>query len=214
MNKYKKQAETDKYYSTKYITPTRLSTYFEVLILTLQSKPKTILEFGPGNNIVSNILKTIGFSVHTADIDKKVEPDYLVSIADEKILLKINKKYDVVIASQILEHVRYKDFLKALGNIINITPKLIITLPYTNKNSIYFDFSFRVPILGRKWLSVKYIYKKIKYKFNGEHYWEIGTKSHPLGAVKKDIKDCGWYIKRSFINPQNPYHYILYLEKK
>ncbi|MCK9378662.1 MAG: class I SAM-dependent methyltransferase [Candidatus Moranbacteria bacterium] len=177
----------------------------------MRLKPKTILELGPGNNIVTNILKTMNYDVKTLDFDNSTKPDYNLSITDEKI--DSIGTFDLIIASQVLEHIQYKDFTKALKNLSKISTNLILTLPHTTINSFTISLSLKIPTLKKITFSKKFFYKKVNHKFNGLHYWEIGKKDFPVKKISSDIQKSGWIIQAEFLNDENPFHYFFILKK-
>lgn len=210
-NKYNIQQDSSEYTKETYMTDQRWSSYSTVIRETIKLKPRTILEIGPGNFIVTEILKRMGFDVKTLDFDPDVKSDYNFSITDDQ-LGKLGR-FDLVIASQILEHVRYDDFIGALKKLSEITTHLLMTLPHTTTHSLFFSLCLKVPLFKKVMLAKKITFKKVPHRFNGLHYWEIGKKEYPLGKIKNDILKCGWRIENDFLNPENPYHYFFILRK-
>ena len=195
----------------------RWNTYEKLIKCAIQIQPSNILEIGIRNRIVSDVLEKLGFHVKTLDIDKSFNPDFLVDIKGDDIL-KIKEKFDLIIASQVFEHLEYAEFLKVLHKISSVSQKLLITLPYMHENSLFFALSIRLPLLKRKKIKLssafKYYTRKLTHSRNPEHHWEIGLKGFPLRRIKKDIKKNGWLISRHFLNIDNPYHYFFILTSK
>ena len=212
---YKVQAQSaEKYKNSSYISPRRWSSYAIQVREAMLAKPEKILEIGPGNGIVTNILKNMGFHVETLDFDSRIPVDHVGSITDEKVVEKLAEKFDLVLACQIFEHIKYEDFIKAIGILKKIAPKVIISLPHTEKNSRFFYFALKMPLIKSLTFAKKIIFKQIAYEFNGEHYWEIGTQGYALSRVIADLKTSGWCIDKHFFNPDNPYHYFFVLSQK
>jgi len=178
----------------------------------LTENPKTILEIGPGNYIVTNILSDLGFDVQTLDIDPDIAPDIVCDITNDN-LPSITNKYDLVLAAEVLEHVEYKDSIKVLKNLKTITEKLLITVPCTNEGGAFFHFSLKLP--GLSWLAFnkKFFYKPTKHVFNGQHYWELGKRKFSLNCFTRDIQNIGWSIDQSSINEKNTIHHLFLLTK-
>ncbi len=208
---------SEKYYSRKYIHMHRWSTYSKLITCVLEENSSKILEVGFGNRLVSDILEKMGFFVKVLDNDKSLNPDYYMDVRDREIL-KLKNKFDLFIASQVLEHIKYSEFLEVIYNFSLIVKYLIITLPYTNLNSHLFSFNFSFPLIKGVRLGFKSVFKiflkKPSYIPNKSHYWEIGIKNYSLHKIKKDIKRNGWIIKKNFINDNNPYHYFFILSSK
>lgn len=213
MSENKIQQDNKLYTKRNYMTVQRWSTYSRVISETMEINPKTILEIGPGNNIVTDTLRKMKYKVKTADFDKLVNPDYVIDI--EKISeLKKFGKFDLIIASQVMEHISYNSFKKVMRDLAEITNNLIITMPYTTKNSIFFSIVFKIPFFKTKIISSKIIYKKIKHEFNGLHYWEIGKIEYPFKKILGDILSSGWTVEKKYLNPEYSYHYIFSLKHK
>ncbi|MFA5210881.1 MAG: methyltransferase domain-containing protein [Patescibacteria group bacterium] len=212
-NNYKKQVNKELYFDKNYITFGRISTYCLLIknVFKLKERPVNILEIGPGNKILTNFLINCGFFVETLDFDEKINPDYVMDVNSSNFE-KVNKKYDLVIASQVFEHIRFEDFIKALEKLKTKTNKLFITLPHYSKNSISFFFAFKIPFIKYFFISKKFNFFKKHYLFNKQHYWEIGTKDTSLKKIKKEIKKTGWKIKENYINENYSYHHFFYLE--
>lgn len=204
-----------KYYTKRYINANRWTTYSEIIKLVLEIEPTNILEIGFGNRLVADILKKIGFSIKVMDNDKTLKPDLIMDVRDDS-LLKFKNEFDLVIASQILEHIPYTDYLNVLKNISYISKSLIITLPYCSNHSLYISARLNIHLFGRYRLIINKGYKTYKKKLsnnhNPKHRWEIGTQGFPLRKIKKDIKKQGWEIFKNYFNNYYPYHYIFFLK--
>lgn len=198
---------------TGYISPARWSTYNLIITEVMQLRPQSVLEIGPGPGIVTGTLRKIGFTVKTLDLDPDINPDYLLSATDNNIPSKV-EKIDLIIASEIFEHVEYEDFVQALRTWQSVTDSFILTLPDTNRNSLSFGVRLRLPILNKISFLWKVRFKKNKHEFDGEHYWEIGKKSFHVTKIRKDIRTSGWNIQNEYVNLDNPYHRFFILKKQ
>jgi hypothetical protein len=178
----------------------------------LRLKPKTILEIGPGNGLVTDVLRKIGFSVRTLDFDPGVRPDIVLDITDPQFP-ELTGKYDLVIAAEVLEHVTYGDALVVLKRLRSVAPRLLLTLPYTSDHSWLFSCLIKIPGFRRIQFTGKLFLKRIQHEFNGQHYWEIGKKHFGLRRVRSDIQASGWHIVREFTNPDNSYHHFFILQQ-
>jgi hypothetical protein len=198
------------YMNENYFTQNRWSSYYLIINEIIKLKPKSILEIGPGNLLVSDILKRMNIDLKTLDFDENIKPDYLCDIS--KFDNFPDLKFDCIIASQVFEHIEYEYYIKALQNLKKNTDCLIISLPYTSEHSIFLYLKLYLPLIKQLKCSIKLYYKKIKHQYNGKHFWEIGKKFYSLRKIKKDIKNTGWKIAKSYINPENPYHYFFILK--
>ena len=106
-----KQVDKEHYFSEKYLTKERFLSYYYQVKPILELKPKTILEIGKGNGIVSNTLKQAGFKVTTADIAEDLKPDKICSIDELSKCFKENS-FDLVLCCEVLEHLPFNMFDK------------------------------------------------------------------------------------------------------
>ncbi len=198
---------------TGYLSPARWSTYSLIITEAMQLRPQSILEIGPGPGIVTEALRKIGFSIKTLDLDPDVHPDYLLSATNKDVPSKV-EKIDLVIASEIFEHVEYDDFIRALRTWRSVAESFILTLPDTNAQALSFGIRLRLPIFNKLSFLWKVRFQKIQHEFDGEHYWEIGKKTYPVTRIRNDIHKSGWNIQNEYINPDNPYHRFFILKKQ
>jgi len=125
------------YYSLKsYLAPKRLSTYCLLLLEIASLDPKKILGIGPGNYFLTKTLKFLKYNVKTLDFDPRIKPDYVMDVSTNEIFSLKKEGFDLIVASQVLEHIQYKDFVKTLRNLRIIAPRLLLTLPYTRRGNV------------------------------------------------------------------------------
>jgi cyclopropane fatty-acyl-phospholipid synthase-like methyltransferase len=214
-SEYKIQVDKDDaYVSEYYLTSQRWSSYAVAIREIMELKPKRILEIGPGNGIVTGLLRSMGFEVKTLDFDARVKPDYVASVTDAQALAPLAGKFDLILACEIFEHIKYEDFIQAIQLLKSIAPKMIVSVPHTTVNSRFFHLAFKIPGIRRVSISKKWIYKKIEHEFNGQHHWELGKRGFSVVRICKDFNQIGWRIMKKFFNPENPYHYFFVLEQK
>jgi hypothetical protein len=213
-SQYNVQVEdATKYKSSSYLSPKRWTSYALQVREVMLLKPNTILEIGPGNGLVTEILRKMNFKVETLDIDERTGADHVASVTDEKAMEKFYGKFNVVIACQILEHVRYEDFLKAMGILKKVAPQAVISLPHSMVKGKFFYVLLKLPGVRDLVVAFKWCLNPLTYQFNGEHYWELGTRGYSIRKVTDDLRKTGWQIRKQFFNPENPYHYFFVLEK-
>jgi SAM-dependent methyltransferase len=198
-------------YLKEYMDIYRFISYFYQIDLVRKLKIKSVLEVGVGNKFVSEYLKKEGLYVNTCDIDKSLNPDYVGDI--RKMSSFITKKYDVVVACEILEHIPFDNVQTALMEIYEASKKyVVLSIPYS---SARFEIIFNLSILKRFTQNflfrLPYFFKDIK--FNGEHYWEMGRKDYSISKIRKTLEK--YFIITKEITPLlNSYHYFFVLKKK
>src|SRR3989344_7590293 len=208
-NKYNIQVSKKHYLSLDYDSKGRWISYWYQISEVLSFKPKNVLEIGVGNRTVSDYLKKLCIRVTTCDFDKNLKPDVIADILN--LPFKKNS-FDVVLCAEVLEHIPFENFSRALAQIHKVTKKAaVITVPHFSITNLYFGVKL-IPFIPKKEFLLK-VDVPIKHKFLGEHYWEIGKKGYTLSRIKTEIKNTGLKIKRSFYPVENPYHHFFLLKK-
>lgn len=197
------------HYKSGYEDEGRWHSYWQQIDSIRQQQPSSILEVGVGNGIVSDFLKRQGYKITTLDHDAHLKPDIVGSVLD---LPCGNGSYDLLSVCQVLEHLPYQDFGKALREIRRVTARMaIISLPDCGRMA-RIDFTFPKVKRVRMLASLPRLRKKM-HQFDGQHYWEIGKKGFALHRIAKDIEAAGFRIRRSYRVFENPYHRFFILEK-
>ena len=195
------------YIAKKYITKDRWNNYwYQISSIKEFGNAREILEIGPGNKIVSDLLKKLSFSVKTLDINKEVEPDYVAS-ADNLPLS--DKSFDVVLAGEVIEHLPFERFDKILLEIKRVAKEgAVISLPHSG---YIFSLGFKIPFLGWKFGIIKIPHFWKEKTSIPEHYWEIGLKNYSANKIKEKIKKAGFKIVKNFIEYDDPAHMFFIL---
>src|SRR3989344_2914905 len=207
------QVNKKHYFRKKYDDLSRFISYFYQVDTVTDLNPKTVLEVGKGNGTLSDYLKKLGYSVTTCDFDANLNPDV---VADVRKLPLTDNSYEAVTAFEILEHLPFEDFPKALAELKRVSSKhVIISLPY---KSTGFEFVLKFPgvrTLFKKLFLSCFIRVPLKFggiKVSGQHYWEIDLWNYRLSKVRTEIKKHFKILKE--IRPvMNHYHYFFVLEK-
>ena len=205
----KVQVDHKHYQDLEYNEKGRFCSFWHQINETLILQPKTVLEIGTGNGFVNFAIKGSGIDVKTIDIDKNLNPDYLGSVLSMPIE---NDAFDLAICCQVLEHLPYQDFLPSLKEINRVVKKnLILSLPDLKR---VYRFNLEVPLLGE----LKVLYhiprlKRLKWEFNGEHYWNISCEGYSLKRIIKDIESAGFKIDKNYCVLEMPWHRFFVLSK-
>jgi len=156
-------------------------------------KPKKVLEIGVGNGDVSKNLKA-RYSTVTLDIDKKLNPDI---VSDVRGMPFEENSFDLVLCAEVLEHIPFKHFRKAISEICRVTRKYaVITLPRTSS--------------ATKPITKNLILKRIGYPL--PHYWEIDWLGTPYSKVKRIISER-FEVLDDYRFKQKPNHHFFILSK-
>lgn len=211
------QVKKEHYFRKKYDDLNRFISYFYQIDLVQQVARRDtdfrILEVGKGNGTVSDYLKKLGYNLASVDIDPALKPEIVADV--RKLPLK-DSQYDLVMACEVLEHLPFEDFEKALEELKRVSKRyILISLPY---RSTGFEAVFKFPlirtVLRMPFLSLLF---RVPLKFggikvSGQHYWEIDCWKYSLRKVKKIIRRHFKIIKE--VRPVlNHYHQFFLLEK-
>jgi predicted SAM-dependent methyltransferase len=197
------------HYFENYDTKERWMSYWYQINEVFRMKARKVLEVGIGNKTVSNYLKERGIEITTVDIDPSLNPDYVCSVTDLSRTFK-PRTYDAIICAEVLEHLPFKRFRKALRELHKVSREwVLLSLPYAGPA---FCLSIKLPRVVRKDLKLK-IPSNRTHKFDGEHYWEIGKKGYPLKKILK-IFEQNFDIVRTCLPPEHMYHIFFALKKK
>lgn len=201
----------DVYFSDGYFSPDQFISFTEQLHLVHSLNKNDLLEIGIGNGIVSDFLRKAGLNVTTFDINPKLNPDFVGSVTDLKNIFP-HRKFDLILCAEVLEHMPFACFEKAINNIAETTSDYaILTLPRCQK--IIYDIQFKVKIP-----KLPYIEKGIFFSIPGstiiqEHHWEIdSSKETRLKAINLIIKKYFKIVDSNRFRFR-PFHYYFILKK-
>jgi len=206
----KLQVEPNHYFNRSYDTKQRFISYWHQIDEILSLDPKSVLEVGIGNGMVANYLKQKGFNVVTIDIDERLNPDKVGSV----LSIPFPKEFFEVLACfEVLEHLPYEDFAKAISEIYRVSIKhVVLSLPDSTRA---YRFNVQIPKIGELKILIPLPWlKPPKPEFNGEHYWEIGKGGYPLSRIINDIQRAGFIIEKTYRVFEHPYHRFFILRKR
>lgn len=206
----KPQVKPKHYFRLSYDSKERFISYWHQIHEIVRLRPKRVLEIGIGNGFVSKYLKERRVNVLTLDIDEKLKPDIVGSVLGVPFP---DNSFEVVACYELLEHLQYENFYKALSEIFRVSKSYaILSLPDAGR---VYHLYLQIPKVGvfKRLLSLPRLKNSI-HKFDGEHYWEIGKNGYPLSRITKDIERAGFNIEKTYIIFENPYHRFFILKKE
>lgn len=204
-----KQVDKKHYSFARYCYPERWASYYHQLHEVLSSDPQSILEVGGGDGVLESYIKhNIADAVYTsADIAEDLNPDVIAAI---DALPFGDASFDVVCAFEVLEHIPFEKFEKALNELLRVSKKrVLISVPHFGPP---LALSFKLPFLKEIKLLFKIPFPR-KHVFNGQHYWEIGKRGYAPSRLRAAIIKFA-HIKREFVPFDSRYHHFYVLEKR
>ncbi len=186
--------ERSRYINAAYMDEIQLLTYANQLQIILKTINKycnidlNILEIGIGNGYIANALKTYDFNINTFDINKNLNPDYFGNILELNECIG-KKKFQLALCCEVLEHMEFDYFEKALIELKEASEFTIITLPSFKRHYGFYGL-LKFP---RKILHINFGLEIGFKKLPEEHFWEIGSEKY---SSRKKIEQV---IKKHFI---------------
>lgn len=192
-------------YFKDYDHKARWMSYYYQINETKKLKPENILEIGMGNGTVTDYLRK-RYKITTLDVEKELNPDVLADV--RKMPFK-DKEFDVALCCEVLEHLPFEEFSKALGEIKRVAKNVIISLPDHRRTIL--NLSVKIPFLKKFGIFIK-IPSFQTHKFDGHHYWEIGKKGFPPKRIIDEIKKSGLEVKKHFVPSNAPVNHYFVLK--
>lgn len=198
------------YFSDGYFSVDHFISIAEQIRLVSSLKRKNILEIGIGNGLVSDFLKKAGLNVTTVDINPNLNPDIVGSITDLAEILQ-QRKFDIVLCSEVLEHMPFSNFEKAIKNIaVGTNEYAILTLPRCQK--IIFDMQFNIKLPKLPYMEKGLFLSFPQCNVAPEHHWELDSnKITKIENIKKILSKYFIILNYKRIRFR-PYHYYFVLK--
>lgn len=196
------QVDKSHYSFGKYAFEGRFVSYYWQLKEVLTLNPSSVLEVGAGDKVFGNFIKDNTTVSYTCiDIAEDLRPDVVGSVL---ALPFPASSFDIVCAFEVLEHLPFEQFDKAVSELVRVArTHIVISIPHFGP---MFSFSLKVPFLPHIRFAFKIPFPK-KHQFNGQHYWELGKRGYPISLLHHKLSVHG-DIVRDFVSFGNPYHHF------
>ncbi|MBI1975565.1 MAG: class I SAM-dependent methyltransferase [Candidatus Vogelbacteria bacterium] len=164
------------------------------------------LEVGPSHGQVTGYLRKFGVDVTTLDNKKEYSPDVLGSVLDMPFA---DKSFDMVIACEVLEHLPYEDFPKALAELRRVSRDSVL-LSEPDSRRLLLGLSLKLPFLKQRHVMVK-MHRGGGPVVDKGHYWEIGVRGFPLSRIRRSLRTAGFSIaeERNYLDTPRNYYFLL-----
>lgn len=199
------QVDKSNYRFDKYAFEGRFVSYYWQLKETLALNPHSVLEVGVGDRVFGDFIKNNTSVAYTSvDIAEDLRPDVVGSVLE---LPFADKSFDVACAFEVLEHLPFEQFERALAELCRVArTHIVISLPHFGP---MLSFSLKTPFLPQLRFAFRIPFHK-KHVFNGQHYWEIGKRGYLVSFVRSALSAHGG-LTRDFVPFGNPYHHFFVL---
>lgn len=201
MDNYAPQVDKS-HYGAKYRSKDRWLSYFYQLKLVRELSPLSLLEIGPGEGVVTDVLRKDGVAVTTIDIAPDLNPDVVGSVIQ---LPFKDKEFDLALACEILEHIKFEDVPQALRELVRVSrAHVVISLPHPGQ--VLFSGVFKLPFMSWRGVRLQVPFFWKTHRFNGEHYWELGKKGFSESDFLLATQQAGLTLKCSIKYADDPVH--------
>lgn len=160
--------ERSRYFEEHYFSPEQWLSFCAQVDAVRRLSPRSVVEVGLGNGIVSLVLRHMGIQVTTVDINPALEPDLVASITDLAAAVPPDS-CDVVLCAEVMEHLPYELFSQCLENLASVTKdRVLITLPDVLRRSL--------TLRGGLWKARLNVYWGTHdHRVPPYHHWHIGS---------------------------------------
>ncbi|HEY0158854.1 MAG TPA: methyltransferase domain-containing protein [Thermoanaerobaculia bacterium] len=148
----------------------------------------SILELGPGTGFTAQYLRSRGFTVTTLDIDPDKKPDIVANLAD----YEFPKRYDCIIAFEIMEHVPFDVVRSMLPRAAAACDAFVFSVPQMVRT--WLDVSVKVPRFRE--LSLRLSTPR-RGNLTPNHHWELGPHSVPERKLRELLEASGLKVERT-----------------
>lgn len=200
-------------YSNDYINSSLLASLSEQILRVASYRPENILEVGIGNGFVSQFLKSSGFDVTTFDINSALAPDVVGDICELDKHFE-EKKFDVVLCAEVLEHMPFSRSQIAIQKLSYVCRRrCLLTLPERQYRIV--DIQGRVFFrLRRKFeFDINFFRSKPKGDISNSHHWEINHTSDTSMKAIKEILSKSFMLHEVSRSRLCPYQYFFVLDR-
>lgn len=187
----------------------RWASHWHQITEVLRTGAATCLEIGTGTGVVKDALTRASIAVTAIDIAEDLRPDLVGDVRD---LPCADASFDVVLASQVLEHIPWPEVARAVAQMHRVCrTHAIVSLPQAG-----FGVGIAVSLQALSFFSERGALIRIglpwRHRFDGQHHWEVGTRGHSRSAVRSVLSQ-GFRIEREYVVPEFTYHRFYVLRK-
>jgi hypothetical protein len=166
-----------------------VNTYYQFRDVEALNAGRRLLIIGVGQGLDTQVFRWRGYEVVTFDIDETFSPDVVGSVHDLSMFEA--GRFDVAIASHVIEHIAVPYFDRALSEVARVANHALIYLPVAGR-PVQLRFTPHITPLD-----VKMVFDVFNYfarpdgvtpKFGeGHHFWEIGRPGWSVRSVKRRL---------------------------
>jgi ubiquinone/menaquinone biosynthesis C-methylase UbiE len=180
------QVTKSHYSGSAYRSSERWMSYFHQLHMIEQVGARNVLEVGVGSGVLARELESRGIDVTTLDIAQDLQPDIVGSVTE---IPCGDASYDAALAFEVLEHMPFEESESAIRELARVArTHVLVSLPHPGW---VFSVMYKLPLFPKIELFFQIPFFWRTHKFNGEHYWELGTRGYPVRRIVDTARSCG-----------------------
>ncbi len=170
----------------------------------------SVLEVGPSHGLVTGYLKKFGVAVKTLDVKPEYAPDFLGSVLSIPVA---DNSFEMSIACEVLEHLPFEDFSKALRELRRVTRgALFMSVP--DARMTLFGAVVKLPLIKEIAWTVRFpTLRRLPPAPSGAHQWEIGMRGFPVRRVLREIRHAGLRIRSHSVRGDTPRNHYFVLDR-
>lgn len=203
------QVDPGHYRFEEYVHEGRWASYWHQIANVLEYEPASVLEVGVGAGVFGAVLRQLGTSVTTVDLDARLRRSCAATVRE---LPFADRSFSVAACFRVLEHLPFVEFEPAVRELLRVSNKgVVLSLPDRTRT---LRFAAHVPRRGMfRWMVELPRLKALRPEYDGQHYWEVGWEGYPLEAVTARIREAGAQTVASYRVSDWPFHRFLVLAK-
>lgn len=205
---YTPQVTKAHYAGSAYRLSDRWMSYFHQLGLIEKIGAKTVLEVGVGSGVLARELVARGVDVTTLDIAEDLQPNIVASVT---AIPRDDASFDAAVAFEVLEHMPFEESTQALRELARVArTHVLVSLPHPGW---VFSIIYKLPLFPRIEILFQIPFFWRTHQFNGEHYWELGTKGYSIRHFVDVARACGLRLVSLDKHANDPAHRFFVFEK-
>ncbi len=202
------QVDKTHYAGAAYRSSDRWMSYFHQLGLIEKIGAKNVLEVGVGSGVLARELMARGVEVTTLDIAEDLHPDIVSSVTD---IPREAASFDAAVAFEVLEHMPFEESAQALRELARVArTHVLVSLPHPGW---VFSIIYKLPLLPKIEFFFQIPFFWRTHTFNGEHYWELGTKGYSIRHFINVAHACGLHLVSLQKHANDPAHRFFVFKK-
>lgn len=192
-----------------YLSPQRMASIgYQFRLLHKYFPHGKILEVGVGSGLAAQLLRQLGHTVETLDVDNRLSPNVLGSVTD---IPCENKSYESFTCCQVLEHLPWEIVPQALSELHRISSAGgVISVP-TNQPSLgisLHNFNY----CGSRKIKLPKL-RKQRIRTIPEHHWELEA-NITTRQFLNELKTAGFRLVYDIQPVQNFFHHFFVIESR